>query len=212
MGRIIKCSAVESLVRRQTRMELVIEMAGSIRGKELVERVRKAKTDFGDYYPKKFGGAAAIEILRVALREERIETSRRDVFIRGIPLEVDLIVPRKGAKPWLDLLYEPQHVVVALEVKKYGVYGEKARDKLKKNFASLWKKGVNCAYITFEDRESYLWRPKEEFLGFPCFALAWTERDNGELKSTKEDENWEAFVKYLREEITKDKGDASEWH
>lgn len=177
-------------------------MSGSVRGQEIVKSVRKAKEDFGPDYPKKFGGAAAIEILRAALREEGIETSRCDVFIRGIPLEVDLIVPTKNAIPWFELLYEPQDVVVAIEVKKLGAFGEQGRDKIRDDFARLRKSGVNCAYVTFEDRENYQWRPTEETLGFPCFALAWHKITNGPLEPTKDDEDWEALVRFLLEAIS----------
>src|SRR5208282_5371229 len=94
-----------------------------VRGKEIAESLRKAKIDFGVNYPKKFGGAAAIEILRAALSEEGIMTSRRDVFVKGFPWEIDLIVPQKKAAPWLDMVYEPREVSVALEVKKTGSFG-----------------------------------------------------------------------------------------
>ena len=176
-------------------------MHKSVRGQEIVKNVRKAKEDFGPGYPKKFGGAATIEILRSALREEGIDTSRRDVFIRGIPLEIDLIVPAKNSTPWLNLLYDPKDVAVALEVKKLGAFGEQGRDKIRDDFACLRKAGVNCAYVTFEDRENYRWRPTKETVAFPCFALAWHKVINGPLEQTKDDENWEALVRFLLEAI-----------
>ena len=163
--------------------------------------MRQAKKDFGDGYPKKFGGAAAIEILRAALSEEGILTSRRDVFVKGFSSEIDLIVPNKNTAPWLELLYEPRDVIVALEVKKTGSYGEKGRDKIKDDFARLNKLEVKCAYVTFEDRENYKYRPTNEFLGFPCFALAWHKITDGPLVPTKNGEDWEAFVRFLREAI-----------
>lgn len=176
-------------------------MRGSARWQEIVKSVRKAKDDFGPEYPKKFGGAAAIEILRAALGEEGIDTSRRDVFIRGIPLEIDLIIPTKNATPWLELLYEPQDVVVAIEVKKLGAYGEQGRDKIRGDFVRLRKAGINCAYVTFEDRENYRWRPTKETLDAPCFALAWHKIIDGPLEPTKEEEGWEALVSFLLDAI-----------
>ena len=176
-------------------------MRRSVRGLEIVERMRKAKTDFGDCYPKKFGGAAAIEILRAELREEGILTSGRDVYVKGLSSEVDLLVPKKDAEPWLELLYEPREIAIALEVKKTGTYAESGRDKIKDDFARLDKLGVKCAYVTFEERESYRWRPTQESLGFPCFALAWHKVSDGPLIPTKEEEDWEAFVRFLRREI-----------
>lgn len=74
-------------------------MRGSVRGQEIVKIARKAKEDFGPGHPKKFGGAVAIEILRATLDEKNIPTSRRDVFIRGIPLEIDLLILTNNAAP-----------------------------------------------------------------------------------------------------------------
>ena len=57
-------------------------MSLSVRAENIIERVRKAKSDFGECYPKKFGGAASVEILRDELGKESILTSRRDVYIK----------------------------------------------------------------------------------------------------------------------------------
>jgi len=184
----------------------ILREMNSARGREIVESLRKAKARFGDNYPKKFGGAAAIEILRAALREEGIMTSRRDVFVKGFPSEIDLIVPQKNTAPWLDLLYEPKDVSVALEVKKIGSFGEQGRDKIKRDFTGLKGLGVKCAYVTFEDRENYRWRPTKKTLGFPCFALAWHKFTDGPLETTKHDEGWEALVKFLRNAIAARRG------
>ena len=57
------------------------------------------------YYPKavgfgvkcsKFTGALTIEVLRLHLKRNGIPVSRRDVFIKGVGIEVDLIIPRPG--------------------------------------------------------------------------------------------------------------------
>jgi hypothetical protein len=171
------------------------------RARQIVERLRKSKVDFGDGYPKKFGGAAAIEVLRAELQEEGVQTSSRDVYVKGFSSEIDLLVPHNGASPWLELLYEPRDVAVALEVKKTGTYGEKGRDKIKDDFTRLDKLGVQCAYITFEERVSYCYRPTSEWLGFPCFALAWHNVSDGPLVPVNEGEDWEAFVRFLHNAV-----------
>lgn len=167
-----------------------------MRGKELVDKARKAKRDFGATCPKKFAGAAAIEILRSALNEEGIVTSPRDVFVRGLPMEVDLIVPFKDEDPVLGLLYEPKQVAVALEVKKSGTFGKSALDKIRLDFSQLSKAGIRCAYVTFEERQSYRWKATSDNLGFPCFTLAWHKNINSPLQPTQE---WEHLVRFLRE-------------
>ena len=167
-------------------------------GEELVGRARKAKEDFGANCPKKFAGAAAIEILRAALSDKGIVTSRRDVFVRAVPVEVDLIVLHKEEKPFLDLLYEPHQVAVALEVKKSGAFGKETLDKIRRDFARLSATGVRCAYVTFEERQSYRWKATSVDLGFPCFTLAWHKKTNGPLEPTQD---WEGLVAFLRHAV-----------
>jgi hypothetical protein len=188
----------------------ILRDMNSARGRKIVESLRKAKKRFGASCPcpKKFGGAAAVETLRAELKKEGIKTSRRDVFIKGFPSEIDLIVPRKKAKPLLlDLLYEPEKVSVALEVKKSGSFGKQGIVKIKNDFKGLRRLGVKCAYVTFEDRKNYRWRPTRDRLdGFRCFALAWHKKTDGPLEPTENSEGWEALVKFLRNEIAARRG------
>lgn len=169
-----------------------------MRGEEIVDKARKAKKDFGVICPKKFAGAVAVEILRDTLSDEGIITSPRDVFVRGMPMEIDLIVPYKDEKPVLGLLYDPKQVAVALEVKKGGSFGEGVLDKIRFNFTQLSEAGINCAYVTFEERQSYRWKATTENLGFPCFTLAWHKKSDGPLDRTHD---WERLVKFLRKLI-----------
>jgi hypothetical protein len=168
-------------------------------GEFLVELVRKAKKDFGDSYPKKFGGAAAAAILKTELHQAGIPTSARDVFIKGSSCEVDLLIPTANVNPWLDLLYTPSEVAVALEVKKSGCFSKDGADKIKRDFDRLRTLGILCAYVTFEDRQSYRWRPTEEHLGHPCFAFAWHIANDGPLTLPDQHEGWEAFVQFIQD-------------
>jgi len=179
-------------------------MSGSSRGFEIVRRVRQARKIFGPGYPKKFGGAYAIEILREELEvREGIKTSRRDVYVRGLHSEIDLLVPRPNAKPLFDLVYEPHEVAVALEVKKTGTFTKLGRDKIKADFEKFKSIGLKCAYVTFEERKNYKWRSTEKIIGAPVFALAWHDAWGGELIPAEATENWEAFVQLLHNEIAK---------
>jgi hypothetical protein len=63
-------------------------------GEEIVTEIRDATEQFGKC--GKFGGAATVEIVKHGLSKEGISTSARDVFIKGVPLEIDLLVPRRG--------------------------------------------------------------------------------------------------------------------
>lgn|ERR1700735_1632495 len=67
-------------------------------GEEIARKARSASEGF-QVKSSKFAGAMTAELMKTELRAEKITTSARDVYIRGIPLEIDLIVPRHGAKP-----------------------------------------------------------------------------------------------------------------
>jgi hypothetical protein len=94
-------------------------------GQDIVTQVWDATERFGKC--GEFGGAATVEIVKHALKQEGIVTSARDVFVRGVPLEIDLIIPHRGAQPSVGgILYEPLEVAVALEIKKSGCYGKQS--------------------------------------------------------------------------------------
>ena len=57
-------------------------------GEEIVSRVC-ATYEMLDC--RKFSGHVAVEIMKQVLAEKGIETSARDVFIRGLPIEWDLL-------------------------------------------------------------------------------------------------------------------------
>lgn len=164
---------------------------------DLVEKARKAKETFGTKCPK-FAGAATVEIIRAALARRGILTSSRDVFIRGVPVEIDLIIPCPGAKPFLGLVYEPAQVVLALELKNSGSFGEPTLQKIKRDFGRLRQAGVECAYLTFEERRGYKWAVSGERLGSPCFTLAWHRKTNGPVEPTRD---WERFVVYVEDAL-----------
>jgi len=162
-------------------------------GKEIVEQVRDASDGF-QVTCRKFAGAVTAELLKKFLAEEGISTSARDVYIQGIPLEIDLIIPRRGQKPKFGLVYQPTQVAAALEIKKNGSFGEPTLLTVKQNFNRLRGEGVKCAYVAIEERKTFCWKATEENIGgFPCFTLCWHKGDN--LTDTKD---WERLLTFLR--------------
>jgi hypothetical protein len=127
-----------------------------MKGDQVVTRVRNLKAAFG-VKCSKFTGAVSVEILKPALAEEGIRTSPRNVFVRGIPVEVDLVIPREGQKPAVRLLYEPQQIAAALEVKNSDSFGESTLKKVRHDFGRLREANIRCAYVTLEERRSYRW-------------------------------------------------------
>jgi hypothetical protein len=164
-------------------------------GEEIVRQARNASKGF-QLRSSKFSGAMTAELMKRVLADEGIATSARDVFIRGIPLEIDLIVPYRGEEPSLGLLYEPRQVAAALEIKKMGAFGELTLQTIRKNFHQLRELGVACAYVTLEERKNYRHAASEDNLGFPCFTLAWHKVMDGPLEETRD---WDRLLAFLRQ-------------
>lgn len=145
---------------------------------------------------RKFSGAMTTELIKKVLADEGIPTSPRDVFIRGIPLEIDLIVPHRGEEPTLGLRYGPRQVAAALEIKKMGSFGAKTLNTIRDNFNRLREIGVACAYVTLEERKTFRHKATEENIGgFPCSTLTWHRVMNGPLEDTQD---WERLLAFIR--------------
>ena len=136
--------------------------------------------------------------MKQALAQEGLPTSARDVFIRGLPVEWDLMVPRPLAEPFLNgLIYEPAQVACALEIKLFGLHGQEDVPRMAQNFERAKSLGVSCAYVTLGERKSYRHKATAENLNFPIFTFTWhtanTLTDTGD---------WERLVTFLRERIS----------
>ncbi len=138
----------------------------------LLNRVLKAKDEFG---PKcgKYLGAVAIELIRAALKEHDCPVSQSDCFIKGIPVEIDLLIPRQSTTPENGILDQPQDVLIALEIKAHGAYGEKAASSIRRNFLAIQEKNesIRCFYITLMERKGYKWAITDSSLAFPEYTL-----------------------------------------
>jgi hypothetical protein len=161
-------------------------------GEEVVALAWSACEAFGKC--GKFAGAATVEIVKKALADEALPASVRDLFIHGLPVEWDLVVPRSLAQPSLNgLLYEPADVACALEIKLSGLHGKEDAPRIAYNFERAKALGVSCAYVTLGERESYRHKASEENLNFPIFTITWhtsnTQTDTGD---------WGRLLTFLR--------------
>jgi len=93
----------------------------------ILNEINLAKNTFG-VKCKKFTGSLTVEIIKDALSStissNKIEISPRDVFIRGVPLEIDFLIAKKEAIAQNNLLYEPSDVLLVFEIKNLGSFGE----------------------------------------------------------------------------------------
>lgn len=100
----------------------------------------------------------------------------------------------------MGLLYEPEQVALALEIKKSGSFGVQTLQTIRSNFQQLSKLNVNCAYVTLEERESFHHKATKENLdGHECFTLAWHKVTDGPLEDRND---WNRFLTFIRSRIS----------
>lgn len=115
----------------------------------LLEAIQRSKQEFG-VKCSKFAGAVTVEMLKSALIAQGIHMSPRDVFIKGVPSEIDILFPKRAAKPQHDLIYEPSDVLAVLEVKNAGSFGDATLAAIRRTFGRVQRanSAIYCAYVT----------------------------------------------------------------
>ncbi len=172
---------------------------------EMFNLVKRAKEDF---YEKiigrkgsKYSGALTVEVIKRELENQGIRTSPRDVFINGLKIEIDLIIPRKGVEPEHGILYRPQDVLGVLEIKNAGSFGEKTIETVRNNFIKVRKLNPNiyCAYVTLSERKSFKKKVTSTNLGHhaSAFTLTWYS-GSGKNSAPTSTGDWEKLVGKLR--------------
>lgn len=150
---------------------------------------------------KKFIGAITVELLRKELMKEGFNVSNRDVFIKGVPYELDLLILKRGERAKENLLYNPRQVVAVFEVKFSGAYPGDI-ENINKCFNSVKKinKKIRCVYLAVSENIKYKYYHKEKELGdFPCFLL---DRDSGLERAIDKNKlkitgDWDKLIKLL---------------
>jgi len=161
---------------------------------EILTLVSALKRKFGGTCSK-FSGAATVEIVKRALKNRGILSSRPGVFIRGIPIEIDLLIPREGAVPEYGLVYEAEDVLAVLEIKNHGSFGEGTISRIRQGFQRIHKlnKKIYCAYVTLMERKGYKWAITESNLGFPGYTLFWHSGAGANYRAESSGD-WERLV------------------
>jgi hypothetical protein len=147
----------------------------------------------------KFTSSVAVEIFRAALRQEQIPVSPRDCFIRGVPIEFDLLVTRPHPDPTWELLYAPDEVRVALEVKQVGAFPGTI-ERVCRDFRRLSAQypHIDCAYVAIEERKGYKLAVSQENINHRVFTLA---RYGDPAKDFELTGEWEGLLTFLRQRI-----------
>jgi hypothetical protein len=137
-----------------------------------------------------------METIRQALQENGIPVSTRDVFIRGIPIEFDLIVPRHGARdPVHGILYEPEDVVAVLEIKASGLFDYNSKSRIEACREKVLKENLNIffGYVTLSENQKFHAKNfREDEWAYPLFW--WRGSDYGESTGS-----WQKLLKDLHQ-------------
>lgn len=148
----------------------------------------------------KLRGALTVEILKARLEELGLPVSPRDVFIRGLPIEIDLLIPKRESVTLHNCVYEPKDVLAVLEVKFSGAYNEQTCPTIKAIFERVRSVGphIQCIYVTVCERASYKWKVTSERLGFPAFTLYW---EGPKAAQYQESGEWSRLVEMLAKPV-----------
>lgn len=163
--------------------------------------------NFGGETCKKFSGTLTVELIRQRLKKSGIPVSPRDVFIKGLGIEIDLVIPRPGTLPAHNIIYNPEDVVAALEVKYRGAFSSQALDNTKANFQRIKQvdKRIQCIYVAVVETRGYKWAVTRKNLGFPAYTLYWYSNKTHEHQPSRD---WEKLVNRLAQAIKNLRGRA----
>ncbi len=166
---------------------------------ELLGRVMAAKAVFG-VKCKKYAGAVTIETLKDVLQHHGIQTSARDVFIEGIPIEIDLLVPKTGTVARHGILYCPEDVLAVFEVKNSGAFDKDTAVRTAKAFGLICARNpqTHCAYVTLTERRGYKYAVTEENLKYPAYTLFWYTGSSDKNRRYEATSDFARLLKSLR--------------
>ena len=159
--------------------------------REEIERIYEEA--FPDEVCRKFSGALTVELIRKRLKASGIPVSPRDVFIHGLPLEIDLIIPRRNSRLVHNILYRSEDIAAVLEIKYRGSFGSDALERTRANFQRIrqFSSQIQCFYVAVIETKGYKWAVYRKNLGFPAHTLYWWSNKS---KVYTESKDWNKLV------------------
>jgi hypothetical protein len=165
---------------------------------DILDAVNTAKARFGAACGK-YSGALTVELVRDALEKEGVHTSPRDVYILGLPMEIDLVIPSRNAQPLNRLLYAATDVLAVVEIKNAGSFGAKTIKTVRDNFQKVNNvvPSITCCYVTLAERKGFKSAVTSDNSGGEAYTLFWHTGSRANLKHHPTGD-WERFVKDMR--------------
>lgn len=137
------------------------------------------------------------EIIRKYLAQ-KFNLSQKDVFIKGLSSEIDLLLLKKNVDN-KKILYEFDEVLAILEIKFRGPQSKEGIIALKKMYDTIKKikPSIECIYIAIQESEKYKYKITKFNSGFDVFELFYYTGNivYGEKKNTK---NWDKLIAFLK--------------
>lgn len=136
----------------------------------LLNQYREIKNNI-DIKSKHFRGTLFSLLFKKQLENHNFKVSMPNVYILGLNNQLDILIIKKDSKPKLDLFYEPDEVLAVIELKAFGLMGDKIL-QIKDIFNKINKinSQIFCCYITLRDTK-YKYEVSEEKLGYPAYCL-----------------------------------------
>lgn len=111
-----------------------------------------------------------------------------------------LLIIKNDAEPFENVLYKPEDVIFAFELKKNGAYPN-ATESTKQAFDNLSRlnKDIKCVYLAFNERATYKHRVYEETLGHKVIELFSIPKGDFQYQMDSESQGkWKELISYLK--------------
>jgi len=160
---------------------------------ELLKNLKSAEKSL-KFNDRQFSGAVCVNLLREILKENGLFTSEKDVFIKDIPIEVDLLIVKPNSKPLFNILWNPEDVIAAFEVKKSGTFTEDGTIKTNSDFSRIrsYHPHIKLFFISISEIRNKIASIERSDDSFTFFL-----RRNGKYSETGDYERFLSVMKTL---------------
>lgn len=162
----------------------------------LLKSLKSAEKSLG-FSSRQFSGAICVSLLKELINSQGLSTSEKDVFIKDVPIEFDLLIVKPNSKPLHGLLWNPDNVIAALEVKKSGTISEDGIVKTNSDFGRLrtYHPHIKLFFITFSEIRSKVAVIKRSDDSFTFFI-----RRNGKYSDTGDYERFLSVISDINDD------------
>jgi len=159
---------------------------------DLLNSLKIAEKQLG-FDSRQFSGAVVVNLIKKVVSELGFSTSEKDVFIRGIPIEIDFLIVKPRTFPDYGILWKAEDVIAAFEMKKSGIISREGRIKVNSDFHRIknYYPDIRLFYVTFSETRDKLEDIQRSDDSFTFFI-----RRNGKFSVTGD---FERFIKIIRQ-------------